>query len=74
MSRIESHATVKELKNTDEKRSAVKTKVSAALTILGLTGLLTLSYMNDNIFMEHIAICAFIISCVAIIKLMEPTK
>ncbi|WP_369998249.1 hypothetical protein [Winogradskyella sp.] len=70
MSRLETNVTIKRLKRTDSK-NAVKSKVYAALTLLGISGLLTLSYMNDNIFMEHIAMSAFIISCVAIIKLME---
>jgi hypothetical protein len=69
MSRFESNATVENYKKT--KKSALKTKVSAALTLLGLSGLVTLSYLNDNIFIEHIALSAFIISCIAIIKLME---
>jgi hypothetical protein len=71
MSRFESNATVENYKNTKTKKSALKTKVSAALTLLGLSGLVTLSYLNDNIFIEHIAVSAFIISCIAIIKLME---
>lgn len=70
MSRLESKVTIESLKRTNSK-NAVRTKVYAALTLLGMSGLLTLSYMNSNIFMEHIAICAFIISCVAIVKLME---
>ena len=71
MSRLESNATVKELKNSSAKKSAQKTKIGVALTFLVLTGLMTLSYMNGNIFMEHLAMCTFIVSCIAIIKLME---
>ncbi|WP_431157930.1 hypothetical protein [Winogradskyella poriferorum] len=71
MSRLESNASIKGLRKGGEKKSTTRPKVTAALTILGLSGLLTLSYMNGNIFMEHIAVCGFIITCVAIIKLME---
>lgn len=71
MSRLESNARVENFKNTKSKSSALRTKIWAALTLLGLSGLVTLSYMNDNIFIEHIAVSAFIISCIAIIKLME---
>jgi hypothetical protein len=71
MSRFESNATVENYKRTTTKKSALKTKVRAALTLLGLSGLVTYSYLNDNVFIEHIAVSAFIISCVAIIKLME---
>ncbi|MBC2844890.1 hypothetical protein [Winogradskyella flava] len=70
MSRLDSNATIKGMRNTDTDKSARRTKAGAALTILALTGLLTMSYMNDNVFMEHIAICSFIVSCVAIVKLM----
>ncbi|WP_299117127.1 hypothetical protein [uncultured Winogradskyella sp.] len=71
MARLESNTTIQRLKKTNSKQSALRSKVWAALTLLGISGLLTLSYMNDNIFIEHIAICGFIISCIAIIKLME---
>ncbi|WP_439151153.1 hypothetical protein [Winogradskyella sp.] len=71
MSRLESNARVENLRNTKSKKSALKTKVYAALTLLGLSALVTLSYLNNNIFIEHIAVSAFIISCIAIIKLME---
>ena len=71
MSRFESNATLKELGNSEVKKSARKTKVRAALIFLVLTGLITLSYINGNIFMEYLAVSAFIISCVAIIKSME---
>lgn len=71
MSRLESNVTIKRLNKTDIKKSAVKTKVWTALTLLSISGLVTLSYINNNIFMEHIALCGFIISCVAIIKLIE---
>lgn len=71
MSRLESNASVKSIRKGGEKKSTIRPKVIAALTILGLSGLLTLSYFNGNIFMEHIAVCGFIITCVAIIKLME---
>ena len=71
MSRFESNATLKELKNSNVKKSARKTKIGATLMFLVLTLLVTLSYMNDNLFMEYIAMSTFIISCIAIIKLME---
>jgi len=71
MSRLEPNATLKELKNSKVKKSARKTKIGVALTFLVLTGLMTLSYMNGNIFMEYLAVCTFIISCIAIIKSME---
>ena len=71
MSRFESNATLKELGNSEVKKSARKTKVRVALIFLVLTGLITLSYINGNIFMEYLAVSAFIISCVAIIKSME---
>ncbi len=71
MARLESNTTIKRLRDTDSKQSTLRNKVGAALTLLGVSGLLTLSYMNDNVFIEHIAICAFIIMCIAIIKLME---
>lgn len=71
MSRLESNASIKNLRKEVSKKSALRPKVYAALTILGFSGLLTLSYMNGNIFMEQIAICAFIITCIAIIRIME---
>ncbi len=71
MSRFEPNATIKELRNSEVKKSARKSKVRAALIFLVLTGLITLSYMNGNIFMEYIAVSAFIISCIAVIKSME---
>lgn len=71
MSRIENNATFKELKNSDVRKSALKTKIRAASIFLVLIGLITLSYINGNIFMEYIAVSAFIISCIAIIKSME---
>ncbi len=72
MSRLEPNAVLKELKNSDVKKSTLKTKIGVALIFLVLSGLITMSYMNGNIFMEYLAICAFIISCIAVIKLMEP--
>ena len=71
MSRIESNASIKNIRKSSAKKTTLRPKVYAALTILGLSGLLVLSYINDNIFMEHIAVCAFIITCVAVMKLME---
>ncbi len=57
--------------NTKRKTSSAKTKALSGLILLSISGLLTLSYLNDNIFMEQLAISGFIIACVAIIKLME---
>lgn len=71
MSRLEPNATLKEFKSSDAKKSARKTKIGVALIFLVLTGLITLSYINSNIFMEYLAVCTFIISCMAIIKLTE---
>ena len=71
MSRIESNESIKNIRKSSAKKTTLRPKVYAALTILGLSGLLVLSYINDNIFMEHIAVCAFIITCVAVMKLME---
>lgn len=71
MERIESNTPLKDIRKTDANSNAMRTKLSIALTLLGISGLLTLSYLNDNIFMEYIAISGFIISCIAIIKLME---
>jgi hypothetical protein len=50
-------------------KSLLKTKITATLIILASTGLLTLSYMNGNIFIDKIAISLFIISCLLLIKL-----
>ncbi|WP_422104337.1 hypothetical protein [Winogradskyella sp.] len=74
MSRLEPNATLKELRNSEVKKSTRKTKIGVALIFLVLTVLITLSYMNGNIFMEYLAICTFIISCIAIIKLMETNQ
>ena len=71
MSQLESNATFSNVRRTNSKESVIKTKVVAALTLLGLSGLVTLSYLNNTIFIEHIAVCAFIISCITIIKLMK---
>lgn len=71
MSRFEPNATLKELKNSDVKKSALKTKIGVALIFLVLTGLITLSYVSGNIFMDYLAVSTFIISCIAIIKLTE---
>lgn len=70
MERIESNTDLKEIE-IDEKKVSQKTKIQVAITFLVLSGLITLSYMNDNIFIEYIAVCAFIISCICIIKLTE---
>jgi uncharacterized membrane protein len=71
MSRLESNATFEKTTDSEVKRESQKTKISIAITFLVLTALLTYSYMNGHIFMEHLAVCGFIISCIAIIKLME---
>lgn len=71
MSRLESNATFEKTTDSEVKRESQKTKISNAITFLVLTALLTYSYMNGHIFMEHLAVCGFIISCIAIIKLME---
>ena len=71
MSRLESNATFEKTTNSEVKRESQKTKISIAITFLVLTALLTYSYMNGHIFMEHLAVCGFIMSCIAIIKLME---
>jgi hypothetical protein len=71
MARIESNTPLKNIRRTADKGAALQTKIRVALTLLGISGLLTMSYLNDNIFMEYIAISGFIISCIAIIKLME---
>ncbi len=71
MAKLESNVTIKGISKTDAKKSTGKKKAGAALTLLGLTGFLTISYMSDNAIMEHLAISGFIISCIAIIKLME---
>ena len=71
MSRLESNTTVKQLRNSKAKKATHKTKFGVALIFLVLTGLMTLSYMNGNIFMEYLAISAFIISCIVLIKLIE---
>lgn len=70
MERIESNTSIKEVA-MDDKKASQRTKIKVALTFLILSGLITLSYINGNIFMEHLAICAFIISCICIIKLTE---
>lgn len=70
MERIESNTNMKEIA-LDDKKASQKTKIQVAITLLILSGLITLSYMNDNIFIEYIAVCAFIISCICIIKLSE---
>ncbi|NRB60928.1 MAG: hypothetical protein HRU50_13445 [Winogradskyella sp.] len=54
-------------KHVDKKR--LNPKIVISIVILALTGLITLSYMNGNIFIEKIAICSFIISCLLLIKL-----
>ncbi|MDY2586543.1 hypothetical protein [Winogradskyella aquimaris] len=71
MSRLETNATFEKTTDSEVKRESQKTKISIAITFLVLTALLTYSYMNGHIFMEHLAVCGFIISCIAIIKLME---
>ncbi|MCB0463403.1 MAG: hypothetical protein KDC81_11925 [Flavobacteriaceae bacterium] len=70
MERIESNNNMKEIA-LDDKKASQRTKIQVAITLLFLSGLITLSYMNDNIFIEYIAVCAFIISCICIIKLSE---
>ncbi|WP_426430295.1 hypothetical protein ACPX19_12255 [Winogradskyella sp. HB-48] len=70
MERIESNTNLKEVE-LDEKKASQRTKTQVAITLLILSGLITLSYMNDNIFLEYIAVCAFIVSCICIIKLTE---
>lgn len=70
MERIESNTQHKEVE-LDEKKASQRTKIQVAITLLILSGLITLSYMNDNIFIEYLAVCAFIITCICIIKLTE---
>lgn len=70
MERIESNTQYKEVE-LDEKKASQRTKIQVAVTLLILSGLITLSYMNDNIFIEYLAVCAFIITCICIIKLTE---
>ncbi|GAB4164766.1 MAG: hypothetical protein Tsb0033_26300 [Winogradskyella sp.] len=71
MSRLESNATFEKSEDSEVKRETQKTKISVALTFLVLSALLAFSYINGHIFMDYIAVCGFIISCIAIIKLME---
>ncbi len=50
--------------------SAKTSKIAAVGVILFLSGAMTLSYLNGNIFMEKLAICSFIIICIMIVKLL----
>ncbi|APY07039.1 hypothetical protein BWZ20_01415 [Winogradskyella sp. J14-2] len=70
MDRIEPNSNFKDVE-LDEKKAAQRTKIQVAITLLILSGLITLSYINDNIFIEYLAVCAFIISCICIIRLTE---
>ena len=53
------------------KQQKRKLTLIAVSVILGISGLLTLSYLNGNIFMEKIAISGFIIICVTLMKILN---
>ncbi|MFP4846883.1 hypothetical protein [Winogradskyella sp. PE311] len=55
--------------NKDTANRELKTKAIASIVLIALGGLIALSYMTNNIFTERIAVCAFIISCIVLIKL-----
>lgn len=70
MERIESNTNPKKFE-LYEKKVSQRTKIYVAMTLIILSGFITLSYVNDNIFIEYITICAFIISSICFIKLTE---